>query len=1063
MSLLTVIFLLISLNITAFGSVSSNNAISKENGWSYWMDSSYREAGTHASFEDGKFTASIKSKSRKSKYYLQLIKNTNILEAGKSYKVSFQLKSGGSGVIQVVYIMAEPPYTGLAYSTINITPGKKSYDCVITPGLIDGKYPEKRSLRFFTGELAGADITISDVSIEETSTDMANTIIDINFANTGQALNIKEKGKFSGVLPSGVTVDFPRWNTSVAHTEKLTQNNREFLRFKVDRIDQAVLFKVSDTKIKCPGYYKLEVDTRSIDRPVNVHFRHQGRPYSTLWQQNTATDPKWNKQIMAVDLSAFKQTADNNYSDIVLYLSFKEGVADIASLKLTKINKEQFIALKKSIIALEAQKISRLPEGTLNFFRNSRFPLGMQSGWNINRSNLTGRVEADPGTPGPSGAPSLKIDFKPIASTDRAWTNRLHSEPFQVDDPRRKVHVSFYYKTEQDWRVLAKGVNKTIPASKEWKRFEFSFSPDPNDRAFNLIFQGTGVMYLDSLMAHSGKPGQPYVSAGECEIALTDADSDLKGTRIVFDDEPALVRYAATGKLDGAVLKIKVVNIYGKEKMLADVNLKTTPAGTLDFNVFPETPLGAFRVEAWAERDGKRISPYNELVMNRVRRPVYWGKDAPNSPFGGHFLAKDRVINTMKAAGFNWLRAHDSSAEVTGWAFLEKKPGEWTFADDKIKAFRDANIMILGQLASAPGWASFYEDKYKHRSEYFDRMYIPKNEEAFRNYVRTVARRYKGVIDEYQFWNEPWGDKFWHKSYDRATDKFCQGDDPAGDYVKFLKITYRELKKVNPEAKLHGFSTTYGTKGREWTKKVFDAGAYDFCDKIDYHYYNGALEFPCNPDDMVAGAYSAGLQYIKDHVNPPMKPVVMSEGNPTRSGFASEAGKDDYSGLMKHTLPWEPRDPSRFFAEMTCRFVISHLALGIEKIFLYSDHTYHNMLKNPGYTTVLGIDGYPHPTFAAFSNMAWLLEDRTFVEYFSITEHVWAYVFHGRDGKSVAVITGSRNSRAVIPKISRSEVIDLFGNPLPHGVYQGEIIYVLSELPPKQLKKSLLTKKQKDI
>ena len=64
------------------------------------------------------------------------------------------------------------------------------------------------------------------------------------------------------------------------------------------------------------------------------------------------------------------------------------------------------------------------------------------------------------------------------------------------------------------------------------------------------------------------------------------------------------------------------------------------------------------------ERDGTRISPYNEIVMTRLERPVFWGQDAPDSPFGCHFIALESTIRMMKACGINWARLHDAGTGV---------------------------------------------------------------------------------------------------------------------------------------------------------------------------------------------------------------------------------------------------------------------------------------------------------------------------------------------------------------------------------------------------------------
>jgi hypothetical protein len=418
------------------------------------------------------------------------------------------------------------------------------------------------------------------------------------------------------------------------------------------------------------------------------------------------------------------------------------------------------------------------------------------------------------------------------------------------------------------------------------------------------------------------------------------------------------------------------------------------------------------------------------------------------------------MLKTMKAAGLNWNRLHDSFNQGTCWAYLEPQKGEWTFSDKRVMEYRQANIKLLGFLGTAPEWASFFDGK-RHRFDYFNKTYQPKDIEAFKNYVRVVASRYKGIIDEYQFQNEPYADKFWHKSYDPKTGIFGMGKTAPEDYAKLSIIAYKELKKVYPEAVMYGFNTTrasHKVKKWKWNERVFKAGAYPYCDMIDYHFYNHAPSDPCLvPGDLVEKAREDSADFIKDHAPAPMKPMVMSEGNPTRGGSvpAGLRGKYEYSGLMKYSMPWTPSDQPSKFADLTCRFVISHLAAGVKRIFLYSDHTYHHMLHPGSFLVLLGLDGYPHPTLAAFSNMAWLLEDRQFAKRIPVGDQVWAYLFTGRD-KTIAVISGKLNGTYTIAQNSELEVLGLYGNRLKGEVrYDNQLLYVSSALSTDELAKLL--------
>ena len=178
-----------------------------------------------------------------------------------------------------------------------------------------------------------------------------------------------------------------------------------------------------------------------------------------------------------------------------------------------------------------------------------------------------------------------------------------------------------------------------------------------------------------------------------------------------FEDEPAELAYAVTSAPAGAVLRSRVVNVYGEQKPLPPATLGNAflQQGRLSYLAFPERPFGPFRVEAWVEdASGVRISPYNELVVFHLRRPHYWGKDAPLSPFGVHTLATTRHDQMAKAVGVNWTRLHDAGLEYIGWYHLEPQKGTWVFRNKEIARYRRDHIKVLGLLSTAPPWASYY-------------------------------------------------------------------------------------------------------------------------------------------------------------------------------------------------------------------------------------------------------------------------------------------------------------------------------------------------------------------
>ena len=100
-----------------------------------------------------------------------------------------------------------------------------------------------------------------------------------------------------------------------------------------------------------------------------------------------------------------------------------------------------------------------------------------------------------------------------------------------------------------------------------------------------------------------------------------------------------------------------------------------------------------------------------------------------------------------------------------GWYNIERQPGQWTFHDEPIERYRKYGMKILGTFATAPLWATSMTKAHDRVS---DRYFEPNNLKAFADYVRVVSERYKGIIDTYGVWNEPFNTMFWPASYDET-------------------------------------------------------------------------------------------------------------------------------------------------------------------------------------------------------------------------------------------------------------------------------------------------------
>ncbi len=850
-------------------------------------------------------------------------------------------------------------------------------------------------------------------------------ILNCVAAEQTTASKVDGKGHWDGVLPAGWIENFAGWSGATLTSAALELDGVRFLRF-VSKSNQPAQFYCSmqGRQLKKGGNYRVVLRYRlQPGQDVSVGYRQGGAPYKSYWSAPLKGGSGWVTQSLIFSLKE-DPAADSAF---FLYIN-TEGTFDLSLLQLTGLTDAEMAAL-----------VRRPAKDTANFFRNSRFPLGLQSGWNISRDFQTGSCGRDDAHRSADGLPTLKME-----SADKT---SLFSEPFQTADPAGENQVSFVCCGTGEWEVLLHGEGRDVLARKKftpgenWSEVRLGYQANATAPGMCLEWVGKGRLNLDRLQAWTGAAERAYQSAGTCEIALAPVKSEIDFTRIQFVDEPARLQYRATGEFNGATLKTKIYNLYGEEKELPARMLSAeTAAGTLDFAVFPGHELGQYRIEVWAEKGGKRASPFNEMVITRIRRPVAAGRDAPESPFGAHFNASPQTIPAIKAAGVNWARLHDAGLDHIGWAWLEAEKGKWSFHDAAIKRYRDAGISLYAELGTAPAWAtnrSKIDMGYGSYMSYHDNFMLPLDLPDYANYVSRLAQHYKGVINEYFVWNEPWIG--WIKTYDKTKKEYVNDlEHSPEEFTAMMKVAYAAAHAAAPEVKVAGFNTAgVSGLGDNFTRRVLQAGGLADCDTVEFHYY--ASRLLGWPGDDVSRAVNAAVGELRKQPGF-NKPIYMSEGQSLAAG-SSNTAVGDFGGLYKHTLPWSATDDYSMEASQTCRFVIRLLAEGVSRVFLYSTHCYEH-LGAATWQVLLCTDGYPHPMLAAHSAMTGLLEGKKFVRTVELAPGVYAALFSGEAG-SVAAVMGKAQATATLPQIPGASAYDLYGNPLQLPfVYNANIVYI---------------------
>ncbi len=166
-------------------------------------------------------------------------------------------------------------------------------------------------------------------------------------------------------------------------------------------------------------------------------------------------------------------------------------------------------------------------------------------------------------------------------------------------------------------------------------------------------------------------------------------------------------------------------------------------------------------------------------------------------------------LDATRDAAIGWLRCDFA------WFDLEYTEGIWNFTgtDRLVDEAQARGISLLGILGTSPPWANG-GNRWN---------YPPTNMAAWRNYVHTVALRYRGRVPAWEIWNEENTHAFWQPKPDYNA------------YVALLAAASEEIRAVDPGATI----VMGGVAGLDPTylDKCLSIGAADYVDAIAYHPY----------------------------------------------------------------------------------------------------------------------------------------------------------------------------------------------------------------------------------
>lgn len=171
------------------------------------------------------------------------------------------------------------------------------------------------------------------------------------------------------------------------------------------------------------------------------------------------------------------------------------------------------------------------------------------------------------------------------------------------------------------------------------------------------------------------------------------------------------------------------------------------------------------------------------------------------------------------------------------WNRVEPEPGKWYFdyVDHAVKAAEERDLPKFAYMGLTPDWALDPEIREKYNQPGIGYRFPPPEErrEEFIRYCKTVAKRYKGRIEHYQFWNEPNGCSWINDG--------CGNAHMFESYTYWLKIWYEAMKSEDPDAILGAgaLDMHQGVKnGESYLEGMYKFGAKGYFDAFNIHPYD---------------------------------------------------------------------------------------------------------------------------------------------------------------------------------------------------------------------------------
>jgi len=311
----------------------------------------------------------------------------------------------------------------------------------------------------------------------------------------------------------------------------------------------------------------------------------------------------------------------------------------------------------------------------------------------------------------------------------------------------------------------------------------------------------------------------------------------------------------------------------------------------------------------------------------------------------------------------------------TAWFGLQPKEGQWNFTelDRAVELAKQHGVEVLLTLGQTPKWAAARPEEIVQNGP--GASSEPARMGDWENYIRTVARRYKGRIKYYELWNEP---RFREVDPYRVMPGFTGY---AAQMVELGRVAKRVIGEEDPSSVLISPAIDGGLpRVEQW----FKSGGGEVAPIMAHHFY-------VRPPERMVTIYRELKAVTKRHGYPDM-PIWNTESgyfvyNPERLATPIRPGSDDVFAKVL--------TPDELAAYMVRAHIIT-AAAGLDRFYWYSwDILDMGLTRSFGKTPMIGS--------IAYGTMLGWLRGTTITQ--CATENDKTWVCHlRRDGKEAYVV-----------------------------------------------------------